>query len=101
MRRQHDGLARTLIAIEDLATPLSEVLVARGEHLVQQIDVPVHVPQYGESQARAHARGQLLQFSLTEWPKLGPIQDLVHAGPHSRAIDAINGAVEVNVFDHR
>ena len=78
-----------------------ELLVADGEHLVQQQHVDVEVRSDREAERRVHARRVRPHRHVDEPLELREGDDLVHVPPDRLALQAEDRAVEIDVLAAR
>ena len=83
----------------DLAEALAlELLVADGEHLVEQQHVGLDVRGDGEAEPHVHPRRVGAHGQVDELLELRERDDLVHRLAHARAREAVDRAVQVDVL---
>ena len=88
-----------VLELGDLAEALAlELLVADGEHLVEQQHVGLDVRGDREAEAHVHARRVGAHRQVDELLELGERDDLVHHLAHPRARQAVDRAVQVDVL---
>ncbi len=97
--RHEDDRSAALLELEDLpeALPL-ELLVADGEHLVQQQHVDLEVRGDREAEPHIHARRVRAHGDVDEALELREGDDLLHVPADVVALEAEDGAVQVDVL---
>ena len=100
--RDEEDRAAAVLELGDLpeALPL-ELLVADGEHLVEQQHVGLDVRRDREAEAHEHARRVRAHRQVDELLELGEGHDLVHHLADARAGQAVDRAVQVDVLAAR
>ena len=97
--RDEDDRPAALLELVDLAEALAlELLVADGEHLVEQQHVDLEVRGDGEAEAHDHARRVRADGQLHEALELGERLDLGHVPADRLALEPEDRAVQVDVL---
>ncbi len=97
-----DDRATALLELEDLPEALAlELLVAHGEDLVQQQHVDLEMRGDRETEPHVHPRRVRAHRDVDEALQLREGDDLVHVPPDVLALEAENGAVQVDVLAAR
>ena len=88
-----------MLELRDLAEALAlELLVADGEHLVEEEHVGADVRGDREPEPHEHARRVRPHRQVDELLELGERHDLVHHLPDPRARQAVDRAVQIDVL---
>src|SRR5581483_10843885 len=101
MRHEHDRLAVGAQLRELLAALRLELLVADGEHFVDQQDVGIHVDGHGETQPYVHTGRVVLHRGVDEPGEAGELDDLVEAPVDLLRREPEDRSVEVHVLATR
>ena len=97
-----DDRAAALLELEDLPEALAlELLVADGEDLVQQQHVDLEMRGDRETEPHVHPRRVRAHRDVDEALQLREGDDLVHVPPDVLALEAEDGAVQVDVLAAR
>ena len=97
--RDEDDRAAAVLELGDLAEALAlELLVADGEHLVEQQHVGANVRGDGEPQTHVHPRRVRTHRQVDELLELGERDDLVHRLADRRPRQAVDRAVQIDVL---
>ena len=97
--RDEEDRAAAVLELGDLAEALAlELLVADGEHLVEQQHVGLDVRGDREAEPHVHPRRVRAHRQVDELLELGERDDLVHHLAHARPREAVDRAVQVDVL---